>query len=204
MCVLRSEPYTEEWVAKLKRGVARTLKTPHKFKCLTANKSVPCERIPMKHDWPAWWAKLELFRPGVITGPTLYLDLDTICVGDMDDLSDLDQDFAMLHNFHDPSVVGSGVMWFRKPPHEVYTKFAQKPWEWMEYYQQYRTGNHIGDQAFIADTLRKNVSFIENTRIKSYKKHCREALPDDTSIVCFHGLPRPEHVKTDWMERCWT
>ena len=202
-CVLRSGGmYDAEWVRKLRDGVARNITVPYKFVCIS-DVDVPCKRINLDVDWPAWWAKLFLFKPGIVKGPTLYLDLDTVCVGNMDDLSDMEQDFAMLHNFHDSNVVASGVMWLRSAPHEIYNKFAQKPWDWIEYYQQFRKGNHVGDQAFIADTLHKDVKFIENTRIKSYKKHCRNGLPADASIVCFHGIPRPSEIRDAWMSEHW-
>lgn len=203
MCVLKNGAlYNAEWVEKLMRGVKRNLSIPHRFSCLS-DVPVPCHRIPMKHDWPGWWGKIELFRKGVVRTPCLYLDLDTVITGSIDELADMGNDFLMLHNFHNPFVVASGVMWFGRVPHEVYDKFVQKPWDWMEYYQQFTKGNHVGDQAFIADTLHKKVGFIESPRIKSYKKHCREALPEDAALVCFHGLPRPPEIKSDWMREFW-
>lgn len=202
ICVLKSGgPYDASWVEKLKRGVERNLSVPHKFVCLS-DVPVPCHRIKAKHDWPAWWIKIELFRKGVITPPCLYIDLDTVITGPLDEFVDRPEDFSMLQNFHDPAVINSSLMWFRKVPHEVYDKFVQKPWQWIEYYQQFRRGNHVGDQAFIADTLR-DINLIAHPRIRSYKKHCKEALPEGTAIVCFHGMPRPNEIKTEWMQRNW-
>lgn len=201
-CVLKSGgQYDASWVEKLKRGVDRHLSIKHHFVCLS-DIPVPCKRIALKHDWPAWWSKIELFRKGVLKNDTLYLDLDTVITGNMDDVVNQSSDFAMLKNFHDDKMVGSGVMWFRKVPHEVYDKFVQKPWEWIEYYQKFKFGNHVGDQAFIYDTL-FGIDFIESDRIKSYKKHCREELPQDASIVCFHGLPRPDQIRKEWMKEHW-
>ena len=204
VCVLKSGGYyNAEWVDKLQRGVDRHMSVPHRFACLS-DVPVNCFHIPLKHDWPAWWAKIELFRRGAIQTPALYLDLDTIITGSLDELTDIDHDFAMLRNFHDPTVVASGVMWFRKVPHEVYKKFSGNAWSFIQYYQQFKRGNHLGDQAFIADTLdRDKIGFIENPRIKSYKKHCRESLPEDASLVCYHGAPRPWEIKTPWMREHW-
>lgn len=202
-CVLKSGgAYDAEWVRRLRDGVARNLTVPHEFKCIS-DVPVPCYRIPLLVDWPAWWAKLYLFKPGILKTPTLYLDLDTVITGNIDSLSDLPQKFAMLHNFHDHNVVGSGVMWFREVPTQVYKRFIQKPWAFIEYYNRFHTGNHIGDQAFISDTLNRKVDFIDSDQIKSYKKHCKAGLPEDASLVCFHGLPRPDHVKDEWMGRHW-
>jgi len=54
ICVLRSGgQYDAEWVRKLRDGVKRNLARPHRFVCLS-DVDVPCERIPLQHDWPGW------------------------------------------------------------------------------------------------------------------------------------------------------
>ena len=128
ICVLRSSPeYDASWVEKLKNGVERNMTVPHVFKCLS-DVEVPCERIPMVEDWPGWWSKIELFRPGVITGKTLYLDLDTVILSNIDHLTNFKHDFAMMRNLNAPYMPGSAVMWFGKPPSsEVYDRFKKDP-----------------------------------------------------------------------------
>lgn len=203
LCVLRSGGvYNAEWVAKLQRGVSRNLTIPHQFVCLS-DCEVSCERIQLEHDWPKWWSKLEMFSRRVISGPTLYLDLDTVIVGNIDWLADLPHEFAMLRNFSNPEAVGSGVMWFRSVPHIVYDKFALDPEMYMGRYAMKAgvNGSHIGDQAFISDTLIAPIQHIVGP--VSYKKHCRDGLPD-ASIVCFHGRPRPDQVRQSWMKEHWT
>lgn len=202
LCVLRSGGiYDREWVRKLQDGVGRNLKTRHRFACLS-DTEVPCERIELTEDWPGWWAKIAMFRH--IEGPTLYFDLDTVITGPID-VSKLECDFAMLQSFWTPEMVGSGVMWFsgqNVPP--VYAKFAKQPKAYMAHYERNRDGTYVGDQAFIHDS----VDSIERINdylpgIKSYKMHCFRRLPADTSIVCFHGLPRPNQVDNDWMKQHW-
>jgi len=34
--------------------------------------------------------------------------------------------------------------------------------------------------------------------IYSYKHHCKEVIPEDASIIVFHGHPRPHEVKEIW------
>ena len=201
LCVLRTgEEYTPEWVRKLRDGVARNLTVPHTFKCL-ADVDVPCERIPLVHNWPGWWSKLELFR--VVDGPTLYLDLDTVVTGSLDHLSNLDMDFAMLSNFHVPAFVGSGVMWLRKSLKSVYERFCEKPYKWIDYHERKRDGPYVGDQAFIWESLGRSVNQLPMETIKSYKFHCVSGLPAETSLVCFHGLPKLTDVKAGWIDRNW-
>jgi hypothetical protein len=207
ICMLKSGGiYNAEWVRKLRDGVARNL-SDHRFVCLS-DVDVPCERIPLAHGWPGWWSKIELFRPGVIQGTTLYLDLDSVVVNSMEWVRGLKSDFAMLQSFHPfaPGMIGSGVMWFgEKAPAVVYEKFAQSPWFWMRYHKEQRDHTYVGDQAFIWDTLGRKVDFLPNEAagLVSYKYHCIEGVPEKASVVCFHGTPRPNEVKTDWMERAW-
>jgi len=204
-CVLKSGGiYDASWVEKLKNGVSRNMKRPHKFICLS-DVEVPCERVPLLHDWPGWWSKLELFRPGAIPNDTLYLDLDTVIAGNLDDVATLDDDFAMLQNFNNPEMVGSGVMWFGKVPHKVYEKFSKQPQAYIEHYAREAKGSYLGDQAFVWDAMGRDVPFLTDklSGVYSYKKHCHNRLLPDTRIVCFHGEPRPTQVKTDWMAAHW-
>src|SRR5258706_252493 len=206
-CVLKSGGiYDGEWVRKLHDGVARNLSRPHAFACLS-DIEVPCKRIPLKHDWPGWWSKIEVFRPGIICGPTLYLDLDTAITGPIDGITSLAADFAMLNNFSNPGMVGSGVMWFsgENIPHKVYHKFAKQPDAYIAHHIRNANGSYLGDQAFIYDALDRNVPFLTDDYpgIKSYKHHCRAGLPKGTSIVCFPGSPKPSEVKEPWMLEAW-
>lgn len=197
-CVLKSGgEYDQEWVRKLRDGVARN--GDHRFICLS-DVEVPCERIPLRHNWPGWWSKIELFR--AIEEPTLYLDLDTVVTGSLDHLN-LDMDFAMLRNFHNPQMVGSGVMWFGKPQRHVYDRFCEKPFKWIEFHKRMQDGPYIGDQAFVWEAMGRNVKHLPMDTIKSYKMHCKQGLPEGTSLVCFHGLPKAPEVKTSWMEAHW-
>lgn len=205
-CTHTSQPrYTPEWVKKLRDGVARNLKQPHRFVCLS-DVDVPCERIPLEHDWGSWWAKIELFRKGVIEGETLYLDLDTVITGPID-LSRMRMDFGMLRNFWQPDMVGSGVMYFsgENVPHKVYDKFVKQPQAYIRHHERNADGPYVGDQAFIWDALDREIIQVNEflPGIKSYKFHCVKALPKDASIVCFHGRPRPSEVNTEWMAEHW-
>jgi hypothetical protein len=200
LCVCKSGgEYSAEWVRKLKDGVARNLTVPYEFKCLS-DIEVP-DRIPLRHKWPGWWSKIELFRE--ITGPTLYLDLDTVITGPLAHLVNLPDDFAMLRNFHVPAFVGSGVMWFGKPQKHVYERFCEKPFKWIEYHDRKRDGPYLGDQAFIWEAMGKKVAHLPMETIKSYKFHCKDGLPENTSIVCFHGQPKLPDVKADWITENW-
>lgn len=81
-------PFTVDYVVKLRNMVRRHLPIPHRFLCLTDRpaalpagiQAVRIETPPRK----GWWAKVELFNPAHgFSGRMLYLDLDTLVVGDL-------------------------------------------------------------------------------------------------------------------------
>lgn len=207
MCVLRSSlEYNPKWVEKLQRAVDRHMTVPHTFACLS-DTEVPCERIPMAHDWPGWWAKIELFRPGVICGPTLYLDLDTVIVGNIDSLASFDDEFAIMRNLNNPHMPGSAVMWFKSgAPREVYDRFRANPAAMMAEYGKANGGSYIGDQAFIWDTLHRKTPYLSDKvpgLIRSYRRHCAAGVPAGCSVVAFGGMKKPSTVSDVWVQEAW-
>lgn len=95
-CVLADGPvrdYDAEYVDRLQRMVARYLRRPYQFVCLTdgSRGTVPCDTIAIPscgRDVPentrGIWAKLHLFNKATgLKGRCLYLDLDTIVVADL-------------------------------------------------------------------------------------------------------------------------
>jgi len=92
--------FTTEYVTKLKSMVERHLKRPHRFVCLTDRPHLlDCETIPIQtpRDIFAWWAKVELFNSANgLDGRVLYLDLDVLIVGDLDEIVDYPAPFALV------------------------------------------------------------------------------------------------------------
>jgi hypothetical protein len=204
ICVLRSGGiYGPNDVAKLQHNVAQKLSLPHRFVCLS-DIQVPCERIAMQHNWPGWWAKIELFRPGVISGPTIYLDLDNVVLADFAEITQCGHDFALMQNLSRPHMVSSAVMWhYHNAPQIVYEKFVVSPQHWVKYHQDNRSGPYLGDQAFIWDALNRDVPVLETEKygICSYRLHVKDQgkPPDWCKIVCFGGKYKPNNVNADWL-----
>lgn len=151
------------------------------------------EAVPLVHDWPGWWSKIELFRPGLLAGPTLYLDIDTVVVGALDGARV--DDFTMLACVYRGGDVGSGIMGWTRTPTHIYERFCSDPDRNM---RRYRTTARWGDQGFIRDHLGATPKTF-GTEFRSYKVHCRRGVPAGTKIVYFHGKPRPWQVGIDWL-----
>lgn len=200
-CVLRSGGiYDATWVARLRAGVARHLPIEHRFVCLS-DVDVPCERIPLKHDWPGWWSKIELFT---LPGPVLFADLDTAAVGDLTDIARhaMSARFTMLQDFYAKDHFGSGLMaWGGQPPRQLYEKFTAAP----EAMMQTRRAR-MGDQAYIEESLSgidRWQDFVSG-QIVSYKVHCRNGIPAGARVVCLHGRPKfTDMPANDAVRQAW-
>lgn len=82
----RNRTYNEEWVRKTQRMCKRLL-PEHKFVCLSNVEIDGVYTLPLIDNLPGWWSKVELFRPNNdLKGFILYLDLDTLIVGNMKNL----------------------------------------------------------------------------------------------------------------------
>jgi hypothetical protein len=187
-CVLRSGGiYDASWVARLRDGVKRHLPMEHRFVCLS-DVDVPCERIPLEHDWPGWWAKVELFK---IEGPVLYFDLDTAIIGDLSDLAYAATwpGLKMLQDFYAPDHFGSGVMAWRGRVFHIYETFAANTPQ-----EMHKRRARMGDQAYIEDVEGKDLILAWQDalpgQIVSYKVHCRNGIPANARVVCLHGKPK--------------
>jgi hypothetical protein len=182
-------------------GIKTHSTIPHEIVCLTdlkpeKFKEIPVKVIPLENDWPGWWSKMEVFRPGLFDGPVVYLDLDTVLVGNIDKLFRRSFRFAMLEPFH---------------PRLKYGKWASGIMAWNgDYsgiYKQFKAGfvraQRGPDQASIVQYLSFQPESINKEfgkGIYSYKRHCmRKGLPADAKIICFHGTPRPHQVKEPWV-----
>lgn len=207
-CVLKAGGiYTAEWVRKLRDGVSRHLTLPHRFVCLS-DVDGPCERIPLRHDWRGWWSKICLFAE--LTGPTLYLDLDSVIVGSLDAIAGYPHRFTMAHEFNRPHMLCSTAMAWNGDYSFIYDAFLRDPEGIMTQYDRMNVDIGIGDQAFIADcfTGRRTPDTFRDLfgerSIASYKVHkCQDAAPKDAAVVCFHGAPKMADIKTGWVPQAW-
>lgn len=202
-CVLKSGGiYDATWVARL-RVLCLKYVPEHQFVILTDVLDFPddcggCKRIELRHGWPGWWSKLELFRPdladGTIVkpGPVLFFDLDTLPIGDLSELAEAATrfDLIMLRDFYRADGLGSGAMaWSsQETVAPIYEAFQARPKFFMECY---RGG---GDQSFIESCINlKKVTRWQDAvgdQIVSYKVHCRNGIPPNARVVCFHGRPK--------------
>lgn len=207
-CVYRSGgSYFPRYVRALRDAVARHLRVPHRFVCLTDDERVPCERVPLIHDWPRFYAKIELFRPGLFEGPVLYLDLDTLVVGDIGDFARVaaERDFTAAS---DPwlGIFNSSIMGWSIDCSFVYHRFRRFPAWWQHRFRH--EGRRYGDQGFTEETLRlRGVAHgvfdqLLPGQIASYRHCAVGGPPPDARICTMMTRPKP-HETDDWVPEHW-
>jgi hypothetical protein len=206
-------PNAAEYVSRLADGVKRNLSIPYQMTVLTDSielhrSDIPCKVAPLVTDWAGWWAKVEIFRHDLFPkGPTLYLDLDTVVTGSLDGFMDsarFPRGIYFLDDFYHPGNAETGVMF----------------WTGMDVSAVHRTfdAGHLSrnDAAYITGRALQFWRGLVRTDLQarmpivSYKVHIRQgnnmAPPAGTSLVCFHGQPRPHGLGPDfpqWMKQHW-
>jgi hypothetical protein len=154
VCVLRSGGkvgYDANWVAKLQHGVKKHLRADHRFVCFS-DCDVPCERIPLQPIDLGFWSKIQIFQPGIIgnKNPCLYIDLDTVVCGGLDDILDRvsKQQFVMWYEA-DKQVHSSALMYWHGDFGHLWNLYQCQGYHYWR--ARYSKGSLYGDQALISE-----------------------------------------------------
>lgn len=186
-----------DYVRKLRDAAARNLSKPHRFVCLTDDPTrhpgIECQTIPrrVKDGLVGWWTKLYLFTADRFPGRVLYLDLDSLVTGPLDELV---EHKGIIHlaqwGWRTPSY-GSGVMvwdagehadaWKRYTPQVPFSFRGDQDWL-----------THLGGWEALPDGV-----------TRSYRYHCKEGVPDGCAVVCMHGPDKPHAIETGWVPEMW-
>ncbi|UHC17607.1 hypothetical protein LRS73_06955 [Methylobacterium currus] len=196
--------YDGSWVARLAAGVRRHAPAFERVLCLT---DLPLaidgvERVPLRHDWPAWWAKMEAFRPGLVDGTALLCDLDTVLTGPADILAEPGL-AAMEDYFHKGRVSSALLRWHGDDLSSLYAAFAAEPERWMTPGSCGPVPNAVhGDQVVIDHLLGRQ------DRRPLFFQHLHPALLDfydprrdaHGPVVIFIGDAKPDTARGSVLE----
>lgn len=219
-CVIHGSGYAWDYVDRLYNMLSRHITPGVRLHVYTEeHRTVPAPYI--KHsliDWgisgprQSWWYKMQLFNPEQYSGPMLYFDLDTVIVDNLDWLWQLPldyfwtvRDFKHLWSPNDYTVNSSIMWWDTRKFDYVWKNF--KAQDLNQIRLKYR-----GDQNYITDSISaSNLRFFDTDRVQSWRWQCldggykftqkRHLLPNtgttllkNTSILIFHGNPKPDKV----------
>ena len=228
-CVIHGDTYSWSYVDKLYNMLNRHISRGIRLHVYTEHwRPVPAHMI--KHqliDWgiagpkKSWWYKLQLFNTNFHCGPLLYFDLDTVIVNNIDWIWRLNltkfwsiRDFKYLWR---PSnnTLNSSVMWWNTAQYGYVWKQAQSQ-NIHELINKYH-----GDQDFLSDAIPLNQRFFFHQEfVKSWRWQCLDGgynfqrrvykipgagtnLTDLTSVLVFHGNPKPSEVTDPVIIQHW-
>ena len=209
LCMKWGKKYGAHYINRLYAMVRRNLQGDFRFVCLTDDSSgirseVECFAIPPL-DLPAGipergWKKLTTFSADLhgLQGTALFLDVDVVITGALDDFFTQPGEFLIIHDYKRPwRITGnSSVYRFEIGAHpDVLTYFRT---HFAEIRKKYRN-----EQAYLSDFLHKQgkLAYWPAAWCPSFKYHCIATwpsnywqaphVPPDARIVIFHGECNP-------------
>ena len=221
------EKYGAEYANRLYAGVRRHLRLDFRFLCFTDDAAglrpeIEAHPIPDFDVPPPWrrtpWLKLALFRDGLagLAGQSLFLDLDILITGGLDDLFR----FApgrpcIIHDWEKPlqrlfrrcgEPGNSSVFRFESGRSgEVLDRFMAE--------RDHALGQHRTevDQRYLTEALGPGKAWWPAEWVVSFKRHCippfprnlltPPRLPPKARIVVFHGRPNPHEAVAGYRGR---
>lgn len=199
MVLRQSVVFRPEWVERLARQAKTHLK-PDRVVCFS-DVDVPCERIPLITTWQGWFSKVEMFRPGLLSGPCLYADLDTLILRPIPDLWETIQresKLLLLSDLGAPHRPQSGVVgWV--PCHQtarIFVDFAHNPARGLQ--------TRHGDGGWMGRYPHARLQTFWPDVFRSFKYQNLDAGPRDTVVCCFHGRPKFNNLHANhWAVKYW-
>ncbi len=192
---LGSSEFKPEHVQALQKQVARY--APMATFEVLSDVAVPgVTRIPLTRPWQGWWSKMELFDPA-LEGDFLFMDLDTVITGPLDDILAVDK-LTLLRDFYRDGKklkegLGGALCFFpEKERRAVWDAWIENPTLAM------RMAGPKGDMAVFEQHFRNTAARWQDVlpgQIVSWKVTCKNGIvPPDARVVCMHGQPRPWEV----------
>lgn len=229
-CVIHGTGYSWQYVENLYNMLCRNLSSNVILHVYTeASRTVPAPFI--KHelvDWPgiggrkrSWWYKMQLFNANEFRGNLLYFDLDVVLVRNIDwilqqpiDYFWTIQDFRYLQS---PAykAMNSSVMYWNTE------RFA---WIWDQFANQdinTIVRSYPGDQDYLNRVLTHdykrylNLAQFQSWRWQvadggyDFRRRCAlrpgtgAAIAPETSVLVFHGSPKPHEVTDPQIQELW-
>lgn len=229
-CVIHSTLYNWDYVERLFNMIQRHMPREIRMHVYTEHdRSVPPQYI--KHcleDWQgiggpkrSWWYKMQLFNPNFHEGPLFYFDLDCVIARDLSWVLSCDptvlwaiRDFKSLQNANIQTLNSSVMWWDTREFADVWQKFSVENIDAI-------VKRFPGDQDYLTHTVPYNRRrFFDSCHFESYRwqvldggydfvrrKHKQPGsgakIADNTSVIVFHGKPKPHDCKDPEIVKLW-
>lgn len=221
LCMNWGDAYGPEYVNRLYSMVSRHVTGAFRFVCYTDNKDgiraeVECFECP-EVDIPSpkrnrGWRKISLWAsclPG-LDGTVLFLDLDVVITGSLDDFFayQSDKDFCVIHNWTHPKLMIGNTSAYRfcvgSHP-EILERLLED--------HSAVLGEFPNSQTYVSACLAHSIVFWPEHWCRSFKRHCipgklarwyqAPKLPEGTRLVAFPGRPNPHEAAIGYWPAPW-
>lgn len=194
VCAVRTgTKYPLFYVERLFASVSRHMTVGHDF-CLITDDMASIPRVSgilaMRHtDQPGYWAKLEMFRPDWRwKSPLLYIDLDNVVVGSLDDLAECGGDLVGIRDWNLSDMMNSGVMRIKPGiAPEIWAEYGGDPAKATFRYRW-------GDQHLISRVAPGKITYWPAEWVPSWKSSTPEQHAA-ARVISFNGDPKPADLE---------
>jgi hypothetical protein len=169
----------------------------------------------------SWWYKMQLFNSAHHAGPLLYFDLDVVIVNNIDWIWNLPcryfwalKDFKYLWRPTHQGINSSIMWWNTCNFDQIWTDFGCENLHTL-------IKKYSGDQDYITQAIdNKQLRFLNPGQIKSWRWQCLDGgynfkkrkyqspgtgtlVDNETSVLIFHGKPKPIEVQDSVILQHW-
>ena len=222
VCMKWGTLYSADYVNRLYSMVRRNLSGDFRFVCLTDDPAgitnevecfdCPEVDIPSRHC-NRGWRKVSLWAEhveGLEPGDALFIDLDVVITGSLDEFFEVEGDFIVCFNWstgEERRIGNTSIYRFRVGSHPyLLSTLLEKTDEVLETYPN--------SQTYISKTVQPEaMSFWPDGWCHSFKVHCVPAglkrwrfdpvLPKGSKIVVFPGVPNPHEAAAGHWPAPW-
>ena len=217
-CVWYGTMYDRIYLERLRNMLQRHLHIPYELVCITAREDLPegiraipptippelCDGTDVVGNSIGWWAKIDLFRPGLFgyDERILFFDLDLVFTDVIDKFAYAQDPFCILPNFEpmrEFSAHNSSIMLWTpsEKTEKIYTEFSPEVVETLH-----------GDQCWIWRVLGDdNIRNYPKDWAVSYtymQKIVSSWQPtENTCVIVFHARPKPHEVNDKIIVENW-
>jgi hypothetical protein len=220
ICMKWGTRYPAAYVNTLWSMIRRNTARPTRLVCFTDDpagidatieaRPLPPIDLPASVRWKPW-RKISLWQSNLdgVTGDVLFIDLDVVITGGLDDFFRFEPDktFCVIENWTQPGsgIGNTSVYRFRVGAHPgLYERLQSNP--------DAVLAAHPNSQTYISRTIETKtfwpapwcVSF-KHTLMPPWPLNfvTTTALPDTTRVVCFTGKPDPDEARDGRWEAPW-
>jgi hypothetical protein len=211
VCVRSGTKFGFEYVTKLRNMVARHMSRPYVFVCLT-DMMDRCEGmvfVSIKEiGLHGWWCKFLVFEPAWrASSQIIYLDLDTVVIGDLAQLADVPHEFAILESPVRTHGIKSYPCKFNSSVMTIAGGRCGFMWERFDRRRSTMMLEHdrYGDQKAIEE-LYPDAAILNRLMPKGFFVNYRDLTshkPKEASVVNFGGPSKPHSCPIPWVQAEW-